>query len=117
MRGGCSRIDRAALVSGVAYLFAPYLLTVVYERGAAAEALALGLLPWTAWALHRSLYGRGRLWLRFAAILVALLILAHNITALFALSALAVYLGLLVIWERRAQNLGGWYWPSRSAWA
>lgn len=35
----------AGLVSGMLYLLAPYLLVVVYERGAVAESLALGLVP------------------------------------------------------------------------
>ena len=43
----------AALVTGGATLFAPYLLAVAYERGAMAEGLALALTPWIFFAIHR----------------------------------------------------------------
>ena len=43
----------AALVSGVAYMYAPYLLTNVYIRGAIAEVAAQALLPWIFWSTGR----------------------------------------------------------------
>jgi uncharacterized membrane protein len=93
--------QRAALVSAAAYLFALYLLVNVYERGAAAEALALAFLPWTLWAFHRLLCEESRHWFWISAGLLALLILAHNITALFIMPLLVVYLSLLA-WQRRS---------------
>lgn len=98
---------QAALVSGLAYLLAPYLLTVIYERGAAAEGLALGLIPWVFWALHRLLNERSRGSIAGAAVLVALLLLAHNITALFVLPVVTVYLLLLAWHEGRLKQLVG----------
>ena len=63
---------RAALVGAFAYLYAPYVLTNLYDRGAAAEALALGLLPWmvysrTGFLTAKGTPGRGfrRRWLRW----------------------------------------------------
>ena len=76
---------RAAILAAVAYLFAPYLLCNIYERGAAAETLVLSLLPWAFWTTHRLLYDDDRFWLWGSAGLIALLVLSHNITALFAL--------------------------------
>jgi len=90
---------RAALVTGFAYLFAPYLLLNIYERGANAELLALGLLPWVFWATHHILRSEDRGWLWASAGLLALLMLAHNITALFVLPVLVVYLALLAWYE------------------
>ena len=92
---------RAALVAGFAYLFAPYLLLNIYERGANAELLALGLLPWVFWATHHLLRSENRSWLWASAGLVALLMLAHNITALFALPLLVGYV-VLHAWHEGA---------------
>ncbi len=44
-----------ALVAGVAYLYAPYLLVNVYIRGSLPEALAQALLPWVLWSVRRVL--------------------------------------------------------------
>ncbi|MCB0257329.1 MAG: glycosyltransferase family 39 protein, partial [Anaerolineae bacterium] len=86
---------RAALVSGLMYLFSPYLLTNVYERGAAAESLALAIIPWVFWAVHRLLVEERGPWFWISAVLIGMLVLAHNITALFVLPA--VLAGALVL--------------------
>lgn len=96
---------RAALVGGLGYMLAPYLLFCAYERGALAELLALGLMPWLAWAMHRLLRDDGRAWLWPASALVALVALAHNITALFAAPLLALYLAGMAWIEGRARRL------------
>ena len=82
-----------ALVSGAAFLFAPYLLTNAYQRGALAESLALSLLPWLFWTFHRLLNSGGRFWVFPSAAALALLILSHNITAMFVAVFLAGYIG------------------------
>jgi hypothetical protein len=100
---------RAALVSAAAYLFAPYLLLDIQERGAISEAAALAVLPWLFWALHHTLETElrcnsgieARLWPWLGALLTALLVLAHNIIALFAVPVLLLYLCLLA-WRRRS---------------
>jgi|GEM_PF-1027943 len=92
---------RAAFVAGAAYGLAPYLLFCIYERGAMAETVALALLPWVFWSMHHILRSDGRRWIWPSAALVALLILAHNITALFALPLLLAYL-VLVAWNEQA---------------
>jgi len=92
---------RAAIVSALGYMLAPYLLLDIYERGALAEFVALALLPWVFWATHRLLRSPSRSWLWVTAILVALLLLAHNVTALFVAPLLAIYL-LLLVWRTKA---------------
>jgi hypothetical protein len=92
---------RAAFVAGFAYLLAPYLLLNVYERGANAELLALGLLPWVFWSTHHILASDDRVWVWTSAGLIALLILAHNITALFVMPLLIAFLWLLA-WHEGA---------------
>ncbi len=92
---------RAALVSAAAYQFAPYLLCNIYERGAAAETGALALLPWTAWMWHRLIDEQKARWFWLAAFLLALLVLAHNITALFSIPFILIHLVVLV-WKRKS---------------
>jgi hypothetical protein len=89
---------RAAFLAALVYALSPYLLISMYERGAAAECLALGLLPWTFWAAHHVQRGAGHDWVWVTAAMVALITLSHNITALFVLPILGVYL-LFVSWR------------------
>jgi hypothetical protein len=88
------------------YVAMPYLLLDIYERGAAAETLALALLPWLFWALRRLLYQGDRIAFFSSAALIASVMLAHNITMLFVLPAALGYILLLVIVERRWAALG-----------
>lgn len=104
----------AALVTASAYILSPYLLLNIYERGALAETFALGLLPWLLWAAHRHLVRPDRLSFAATAILTALLMLSHNITALFALPLLAFYLVVLAWRERRLGCL--WSLAGAAAW-
>jgi hypothetical protein len=90
-----------ALISAAAYLFAPYLLLDIQERGAIGEAAALAVLPWLFWAMHRTLKSEGHLWPWLGALFSALLILAHNIIALFAIPIMLLYLCLLA-WRGKA---------------
>jgi hypothetical protein len=92
---------RPALVSAAAYLLAPYLLFDIQVRGAIGEAAALAALPWLFWAMHHTLRSDERLWPWLGAFLTALLMLAHNIIALFGVPVLLVYLGL-VSWRERS---------------
>lgn len=95
----------AAWLSAMMYLAAPYLLLDVYERGAAAEALALGLLPWLFWALRRLLKRHDPVSFFLAGALVAAVMLAHNITMLFVLPAALGYIVLLTFFEQRRAEL------------
>ena len=98
----------AALVAAVAYLYAPYLLTNIYNRGALSEALAQALLPWIFWST-RSLM-RSPQPSRYVAPLAATLgalAVTHNITLLFVPVVLLAYLALL--WPRRGHaRAGAW---------
>jgi hypothetical protein len=102
---------RAALVSAAAYLFAPYLLVDIQVRGAIGEAVALAMLPWLFWAMHHTLADQDRLWPWLAALFTALLMLAHNTIALFAVPVLLLYLCVLSwrgrTWRRLLAALAG----------
>ena len=94
-----------ALVSGASFLFAPYLLTNAYQRGALSESLALSLMPWLFWTFHRLLLADDRRWVFPSAAVLALLTLAHNITAMFVAFLLAAYIGWQVLSTRRWRRL------------
>lgn len=101
------RDRKAAFVAGAVYLFAPYLLTNVYERGAAAESLALAIVPWVFWSVHRLIAEEQGSWLWISAVLIALLALAHNITALFVLPVVLLSALVLALALGRLQRLAG----------
>jgi hypothetical protein len=99
----------AATVAGFLNMASPYLLLVVFERGAVAELLAWGLLPWLFWAAHATYaapgaHGQRRYGIAFAA-LVALYFLAHNATAMFVVPGVLLFLVLLALLERRRRAL------------
>ncbi len=99
----------AALVAAVAYLYAPYLLTNVYIRGALGEALAQALLPWIFWSARRLMLSAQPT--RYVAPLAAslgLLAFTHNITLLFVPPVLSAY--LVLHWPHRGR-------PDTGAWA
>ncbi len=100
----------AALVTAGATLLAPYLLTVAYERGAMAEGLALALTPWLFFTAHRLVNEDSPGWMWASSVLVASLVLAHNITALFVTAAVMTYAAILA-WRgqrmRRLAHLAG----------
>ena len=86
------------LLAAVAYVLTPYpFLYNLYIRGNVPEALALGLLPWLLWAAWR--LWQAPSWRRavLLALLTALLLLTHSITAFFGTGLLLVWiLGLLL---------------------
>ncbi len=94
-----------AFVAGGGYVISPYILLNVYERGALAESFALALIPYLLWAGHSyARQPRRSAWVAVAA-LTALLALAHNITALFALPFVALVLVPLAWHEGRLAQL------------
>jgi len=82
---------RGALLAALVYGCWPYGLATVYVRGALAETLFLGLLPWTLWALQRLLDGCHRWGAVLVAGSVALLSWTQPGLALWAAVALLAY--------------------------
>ncbi|HEX9075609.1 MAG TPA: 6-pyruvoyl-tetrahydropterin synthase-related protein, partial [Anaerolineae bacterium] len=85
----------AGLLAAAAYIFFPYFIVNVYIRGALAEALAMALLPWVFWSLHRLMLRQTRGAFVIATVGLAALLLAHSITLVIA----APVLGMYVLWE------------------
>lgn len=94
----------AAFVAGVAYMYAPYLLSNVFIRGAIAEVGAQALLPWIFWSIRRLILGE-KPWQYLLAVGLSLggLALTHNITLLFATPVLLLY--ALVIWWQSGRTV------------
>jgi len=80
--------DLSALVGAVFYVYFPYHLFDVYQRGSVGEVLALSILPFILWQIERRS-------LRWTAIGIALLITAHNTLALLFMLLIIPYL----IWK------------------
>jgi hypothetical protein len=81
---------RAALLAALLYACGPFGLATLYLRGALAETLFLGLLPWSLWALQRTLDGH-RWGPAALALGVALLIWTQAGLGLWAVAALLAY--------------------------
>jgi hypothetical protein len=84
--------ERAAVVSAVAYMAAPYVLVDALIRGNSPESLALPLFPLVLWAGRRWVLAGS--WGSFLAGVggLALLALSHNISVLIFVPTLLVYL-------------------------
>ena len=104
----------AALVAATAYMYAPYLLTNVYIRGAIAEVGAQAWLPWVFWSARRLLtVRRPAQYVLPVALSLGGLAVTHNITLLFTPFVLAGYIA--VVWWRTGHarvRLGGSHLPS-----
>jgi hypothetical protein len=92
-----------ALVAGLGFMFAPYLLYDAIQRGSLPETLALALIPWALALLDISQQRRSGPWLVVTGLTFVLLILSHNVVPFLGLG-LAVLWAILPNWDR----LAGW---------
>ena len=95
----------AAFIAGLVYLLSPYLLLVIFERGAVSESLTWAILPWLVWSAHGYFVTRQRAYGLAVAALVAASMLAHNATALFLVPLVACYVALLALLAHDAASL------------
>jgi hypothetical protein len=99
----------AALVAATAYMYAPYLLTNVFVRGAVAEVGAQALLPWLLWSMRRLMRAERPVAFVLPAVLsLAALPLTHNITILLAPLLLIPY--VFVAWWQAGRQPARWLW-------
>lgn len=87
-----------AVVAAIGFSWAPYVLLDAHKGGVLGESIAMALMPWALLALDRLARGGG--WSAFGASagLLALVILGHNITALFFIGLASAYAGLVSLW-------------------
>ena len=83
------------LIAATAYMYAPYLLTNIYVRGAYAEAAAQAILPWIFWSFRRLLRdAEPPAYLLPAALSLGALAVTHNVTLVFLPAALLIYIAI-----------------------
>ena len=91
---------RSAIISGLAYMGAPYLLIDAVIRGNLPESVGLAVLPFLLWAGRRYLLTQSR-WAWIALMLAWLILgLSHNISLFIFTPTLLVYLGALGLIHR-----------------
>lgn len=74
-----------AMTGALIYIYAPYFAYNIYQRGSIGEILAMSLVPWLFWALVKNKFS-------IASLLLAALILAHNIVAALFLPVILIYI-------------------------
>ncbi len=79
------------IVSGVAYVYAPYLALDTYFRGALGELWALAIAPALFWAVYRLVTTGRALYVFPIALSSAFLLLSHSLATLILLPMVAVW--------------------------
>jgi hypothetical protein len=93
---------QAGFVAALGFVYAPYNLYNVIQRGALAEAWGLAWLPFIFWALRRlALHGR-RADMAMTSLFYAALLLTHNILALVSAPLLILY--AIILWELHGRS-------------
>jgi hypothetical protein len=88
------------VVAAIGFAWAPYVLLDAHKGGVLGESIALALMPWSLLALDRLVRGGGQpVWTDFGASAgaLALVVLGHNITALFFVGLASLYAALLAL--------------------
>ncbi|HLZ08949.1 MAG TPA: 6-pyruvoyl-tetrahydropterin synthase-related protein, partial [Chloroflexota bacterium] len=86
----------AGLLAAIAFLLASYQFTDLSERVAIPELIEMNLMPATLWAVTRVVARRTARNIAFAGVLVALLVLGHQTTALTSAVLLGAFGGFLL---------------------
>jgi len=99
----------AALVAAVVYAYLPYHLVDLYVRGAAAEFMAFVWFPLILWAFGETVEQSGQKGMvkaALAGLLLAALIVTHQLSALVFFPVLVGYIALLWLAKRDRPALG-----------
>lgn len=112
-----------ALIAATAYVFAPYLLTNIYVRGAIAEVGAQAIVPWIFWSFGRLVkQDKPQKHFLLSSLSLATLAITHNISLLLIPPVLLVYLVVILSkgrWQRvqwvgaavvTAMGLSAFFW-------
>ena len=86
-----------AVLAAIGFVWAPYVLLDAHKGGVLGESIAMALMPWSLLALDRLVRGGGRGAFGASAGTLALVVLGHNITALFWVGLPGLYALLLAI--------------------
>ncbi|MBI5348931.1 MAG: hypothetical protein HZB77_06365, partial [Chloroflexi bacterium] len=94
--------ERAAFVSAIAYMSAPYLAYNIMFRGALAEVSGWMWIPLTLWAIRRAMIRSSWRWAIFGAICYAALIPSHNLLALMSTPMIGGWVLTVAVDAKRA---------------
>ncbi len=113
--------SRGALISAVIYSLSSYHLGLIYSRGALSEYLAMCLLPLLFFLFYRLRRISSLKYFFWCALVVALLLLSHNISTILYLPLLTVF--ILIFGKRKFSSyllslgsivvgflLSAWFW-------
>jgi hypothetical protein len=89
--------DLGGLVSAIAYMYAPYLALDIYMRGALGELWALAVLPALFLVTYELIDSARARFVPLLALLGALLLLSHNLVAVIAAPALALWAAAFLV--------------------
>lgn len=92
------------LVTGAFYLYAPYHAVDVYVRGAMNEFWGLVFFPAIFWAVYKVVKSGKNVFIPVVAIFYALLLLSHNLMALFISPFLALFALFQIYWLKRPKE-------------
>jgi len=86
-----------ALLGAAIFLYAPFRFYELFEQGNISQFIAMGLMPWVLWAFARCALKPRLSRVATAALLLAALVVTHNLTAVEFIPLIALY-ALLVGW-------------------
>ncbi|MFN3762575.1 MAG: 6-pyruvoyl-tetrahydropterin synthase-related protein, partial [Anaerolineae bacterium] len=83
--------EEAALVAGIAAMYAPYVAYNPLYRGAMPEAMGWALLPWAWWAVGRAARTGRRGWIAAGTLLFGAVLITHSVAAVLGVPLVALY--------------------------
>lgn len=92
------------LVSAVFYSSSPYRLLDIYVRGSVGEVWAIAIFPALLWGIYKFYLTRKYNYFVFSSVMLALLILSHNILAVIFFLFLVLYFLFLIFSSKKIMN-------------
>ncbi|MCS7282466.1 MAG: glycosyltransferase family 39 protein, partial [Anaerolineae bacterium] len=83
--------EEAALVAGIAAMYAPYVAYNPLYRGAMPEAMGWVLLPWAWWAVGRAVRTGRKGWFAAGTLLFGALLITHSVGAVVGTPLVSLY--------------------------
>ena len=98
---------QGAILAAITYTYLPYHLADVYVRGAEPEFLTFAIIPFTLWAMYRTIADESTAHAALAGLGLAALILTHNVSAVMAMPLIVVF-AVVMAWVLRGWRQLGW---------
>lgn len=92
----------AGVFSAIVYTYVPYHAVDIYVRGAFSEFFSFIFIPAVFWAMDKVSKSGKKSWILVLSMLLACVVLAHNLVALQAIPFISLY-GLFLLWENKEE--------------